>query len=131
MDLRKLFSGSEFPPETLRFDEPLAPHTSFKIGGRADLMILPRTKEQLLDAFATLRENSIACFIMGGGNNLLVSDAGYRGVVIKTENMTGLNVSEREIHIEAGVSLARVFAEAAGASLTGFEFASGIPGSFG
>jgi len=94
-------------------------------------MFLPQSKKQLCEAVKILRDNSISYFIMGNGSNLLVSDSGYGGVVIKTDNLAAVSVNGQELYVEAGASLARAAAAAMSAGLTGMEFASGIPGSFG
>lgn len=129
MSFQELFCG--FPPDTFRPNEPLYKHTSFKIGGPADLMFLPQSKEQLCDAVKILIRHSVPYFIMGNGTNLLVSDEGYRGVIIKTDNLSKAAVNGHKLYAEAGVSLAQAASAALNASLTGLEFASGIPGSFG
>src|SRR5690554_2116204 len=82
-----MISYSEYFPKgkfkDIRFDEPLKLHTSFKVGGPADVMIIPSTEEELIQAVKICRENDIKYFIMGNGSNLLVRDTGIRGVVIK------------------------------------------------
>jgi UDP-N-acetylmuramate dehydrogenase len=117
---------------TILFDEPMKNHTSFKIGGPADVMIIPKSEEELISAVKLCRENDIEMYIMGNGSNLLVRDGGMRGVVIKINE--GLNIIEVEgntIYSQAGSLITAVSRTAMAKSLTGFEFANGIPGSIG
>jgi UDP-N-acetylmuramate dehydrogenase len=94
-------------------------------------MIIPQTRDQLFEAVHIARQKSVACFIIGNGTNILAADAGYRGVIIKTDSLSKITVSDDTLNIEAGASLARVATAAMNAGLAGMEFASGIPGSFG
>ncbi|HEY3397477.1 MAG TPA: UDP-N-acetylmuramate dehydrogenase [Armatimonadota bacterium] len=113
-------------------DEPLAAHTSFGIGGPADLMVLPQTAESLAGALADLRQVGLSPHFLGLGTNVLVSDAGVRGVVIKTAGgLLGLSVADSLITAAAGESLAAVCHLAADAGLSGLEFSAGIPGTVG
>ena len=112
--------------------EPLARHTSFQIGGPAALFCMPHTAQQLVQAIGLCREEGVRTYILGNGSNLLFSDHGFDGVVVSTCSL------EPEIRVEgdriiagAGVSLKQVCEEAAYHSLTGLEFAYGIPGSLG
>lgn len=112
--------------------EPLARHTSFQIGGPAALFCMPHTAQQLVQAIGLCREEGVRTYILGNGSNLLFSDHGFDGVVVSTRSL------EPEIRVEgdriiagAGVSLKQVCEEAACYSLTGLEFAYGIPGSLG
>lgn len=114
------------------FDEPMKNHTSFKIGGPADIMIFPSTEEELIAAVTLCRENQIDYYIMGNGSNLLVKDGGMRGVVIKiNEDLNNINIEGNTINCEAGALLTGVSRAAMANSLTGIEFANGIPGTIG
>lgn len=114
------------------FDEPMKNHTSFKIGGPADVMIFPSTEEELIAAVTLCRENQIDYYIMGNGSNLLVKDGGMRGVVIKiNEDLNNINIEGNTINCEAGALLTGVSRAAMANSLTGIEFANGIPGTIG
>ncbi len=111
---------------------PLAPFTSFKIGGNADLYICPNNLMELLNTISVLRENNISYFLLGAGSNLLISDKGIRGAVIKLgDGFDYAHAKDDYILAGAGVSLAKLASEAKNAELTGLEFASGIPGSLG
>ncbi len=112
-------------------DEPMSRHTTFKIGGIADFFVMPTTKEQLSKTLKTVNDAGLPCFILGNGSNLLVGDKGIRGVVVCLKNMDSIKVCDDEIYAEAGAILSRVSTAAVGASLTGTEFSSGIPGSVG
>ena len=117
---------------TILFDEPMKNHTSFKIGGPADVMIFPESVGQLIAAIKLCRENNVQFYIMGNGSNLLVRDGGMRGVVIKiSEGLNKIEVQGNNIYCEAGALLTGVSRTAMSNSLTGFEFANGIPGSIG
>ncbi|MDR7871233.1 MAG: UDP-N-acetylmuramate dehydrogenase [Tissierellaceae bacterium] len=114
------------------FDEPMKKHTSFKIGGPVDVMIIPKTEEQLLNGVKICRDNNIDYYIMGNGSNLLVKDGGIRGVVIKiNEGLDNIEINDTKIYSQAGALLTAVSRRAFKASLTGMEFANGIPGSIG
>ncbi|NLI66280.1 MAG: UDP-N-acetylmuramate dehydrogenase [Tissierellia bacterium] len=107
-------------------------HTSFKIGGPVDLMIIPQNEGQLIDAISLCREHDLDFFIMGNGSNLLVGDGGIRGVVIKiSEGLNKIDFQGTKIVCQAGALLTAVSRRAAEQSLTGMEFANGIPGTIG
>lgn len=117
---------------TIRENAPMCEYTSFHIGGPADLLIEPATKEALVSCCQILAEEEVKPLVIGAGSNLLVSDSGIRGVVIHmAKPMSRITVEGECITAEAGVSLAKLAAEALSASLSGLEFASGIPGSLG
>ena len=113
-------------------NEPMALHTSFKIGGNADIFICPETTDQLTEILETAKSENIPCFILGKGSNLLVSDNGIEGAVVSTLSMQQIIlVNEDVIMAEAGASLASVCRFARDNGLTGLEFAYGIPASVG
>jgi len=114
------------------YDEPLCGHTTFKIGGPADALALPESRDELRKLAGILKNNDVRFMIIGNGSNLLFSDSGYRGVIIKiNRNMSKLNITDDAITAESGALLSVVASEAMKASLTGLEFASGIPGTVG
>ncbi|MCL2838203.1 MAG: UDP-N-acetylmuramate dehydrogenase [Oscillospiraceae bacterium] len=113
-------------------DEPMKNHTSFKIGGPADFIVVPQTKKSLCDTVKTLREQGIPITIIGNGSNLLVSDKGIRGVVVKIAGgLNGVEVERNTITAQSGVLLSRLASVACSSGLTGLEFAAGIPGTVG
>lgn len=125
------------PDLELRVNEPMSRHTSFRIGGPAALMALPKTVGEAKTAVKTAREMGIEPFFLGNGSNLLVADEGYPGFLIKlggTYSVDNLNrVWEVNRCLAAGgaVPLSHLAGSAYGRNLTGLEFAGGIPGSVG
>lgn len=118
--------------EKVRINEPMNRHTTFRIGGPADYFLLPSSSEEVKGILEICKEESLQYFILGNGSNLLVSDEGYRGVIIQLyRNYGGLTVEGTEIRAGAGVLLSQIAAIARNESLTGFEFAGGIPGTLG
>lgn len=113
-------------------NEPMSSHTSFKTGGNADIFIKADRAENIIKAVKILENENIPYFIMGNGSNLLVSDKGIEGAVIEIGSlMNNITVNGDKIYAEAGALLSSLSAAAADNSLTGLEFASGIPGSVG
>lgn len=114
------------------FDEQMSQHTTFRIGGPADVFVMPENYEQIREVLRLCKEEKLPFFVLGNGSNLLVSDSGYRGVIIQMDrNMEEIRVEGEEIHACAGALLSSVAVAARNASLTGFEFAGGIPGTIG
>jgi UDP-N-acetylmuramate dehydrogenase len=106
-------------------------HTTFRVGGPADIFLTP-SAEELPTVLSVCREEQMPVTVIGNGSNLLVGDQGIRGVVICIGfGMRGIRVDGEKIFLEAGVTLAAAAQQAAKAGLTGLEFASGIPGTFG
>ena len=119
-------------PEQLLRDEPMSAHTTFRVGGPADLMFFPENAEQLCAAMDAARACGTDVLVMGNGSNMLVRDGGVRGLVIVLgERFSGICVEGETLTAQAGASMARVASAAQAASLTGLEFISGIPGTLG
>ena len=113
-------------------DEPMKQHTTFKIGGPADYFLVPESGEEAGEIIKICKQADIPYFILGNGSNLLVGDGGYRGAVIQIyRNMSAVTTEGTTITAQAGALLSSVAAVAKNASLTGFEFAGGIPGTVG
>ena len=113
-------------------NEPMKRHTTFRIGGPADYYLCPHSAKEIQKVVEICREEKLPYFILGNGSNLLVSDQGYRGVVIQLwKNVSDIRVEGCLIHAKAGASLAKIAAEALEEGLTGMEFAAGIPGTLG
>lgn len=130
MNIEKLYAFA--PRARVLENEPLARHTTFRVGGPADVLFLPESAEELQRAMELAREAGEDCLVIGNGSNLLVRDGGVRGLVIKLAGpMSGVSVEGTAIRAQAGASLSQVSRAALQASLTGLEFASGIPGSLG
>ncbi len=107
-------------------------HTSFRVGGPATCFVTPEMKRNLLQSLRLVSKNE-TYFILGNGSNLLVGDQGFDGVVISMDSFNSCHVNQETgmIKAGAGLSLARIAQEAYKASLTGFEFAAGIPEHWG
>ena len=113
-------------------NEPMSRHTTFRIGGPADLMVLHTTEEQAAAVIRACAEAEVRPYLLGLGSNLLVSDAGLRGVVLKlAENLSQVQVQENRLICQAGASNEQVAKVAQAHGLAGYEFASGIPGTIG
>ena len=116
----------------VRYDEPLKNHTTFKIGGNCIALIEPREISDIVETIKICRENSIKFFVIGNGSNLLVPDEGYNGVIIKLKSeFSTIQVEGEYLIVNSGAKLSEVYTVAYENSLTGFEFASGIPGTIG
>jgi len=113
-------------------NEPLANHTTWRIGGPADLLIQPKDKETLILAVQMIHRHNIPWSVIGRGSNLLVRDGGLRGAVLKVaEGLSHCEFRGQEVCVGAGYSMIRLAVEAGKMGLTGLEFAGGIPGSVG
>ncbi len=121
------------PGIELRFDEPMANHTSFRIGGPAEVMAFPKTSEELREILKASKLLDTSVRILGAGTNILAPDEGIPGLVICLKDcIEGMeHLSGDRIRVAAGVSMARAAMFAASHSLSGLEFAHGIPGSVG
>lgn len=123
---------SELPDSQIAIDEPLNLHTTFKIGGPADVYIKPDSAANLKKALDLIKAYNVPLFVIGNGSNLLAKDEGFPGAVIQVyKNMSNVLVEGLEVVADAGVSLAKLSGIIAESSLEGFEFASGIPGTLG
>ena len=113
-------------------NEPMASHTTFRIGGPADYFVMPETVEEVAAVLKLCKEEEMPYFILGNGSNLLVGDKGFRGVVIQLyKNFDELQIEGTTVTAKSGAMLIRVAKESGKAGLTGLEFASGIPGTIG
>ena len=122
----------EFGTDRVLLEEPMKLHTTFRIGGPAEIFVMPEGLEEVQRILEICRTEDLPYFILGNGSNLLVSDRGYRGVVIQLDRNFGeVKVEGTEIHASAGALLSTIAVVARRASLTGFEFAGGIPGTLG
>ena len=117
--------------EDIKLNEKMSDHIYFKVGGAADVLLTPRNVQQVKDTLKIIKDNNLPYYIIGNGSNLLVKDGGIRGVVIKLVNLNKLESDGKCIKAETGVLLKDVSKLALEKSLTGFEFACGIPGSVG
>lgn len=118
--------------DNVKQQEPMSRHTTFRIGGPADFYLCPHSTKEVQEIVEICKEEKLPYFVLGNGSNLLVSDRGYRGVVIQLwKNFSDITVKACCIQAKAGALLSKVAAEALEAGLTGMEFASGIPGTIG
>ena len=125
--------------QAVRLQEPMSAHTTFRIGGPADYFVEPGSESVLKELLLLCRETETPFFILGNGSNLLVSDEGYRGVMISLRGFDEISFREGEsteagktiMTAGCGVLLSKAAMQAAERGLTGFEFAGGIPGTLG
>lgn len=117
---------------TVLTEEPMRRHTSFQIGGPAEIFVQPATGDEVRQAICLAKEEQIPFFVVGNGSNLLVSDDGFRGMIVQIgRNLQEISVEDNVIYAQAGALLSRVARTALEHGLTGMEFAAGIPGSLG
>ena len=124
----------------IRRNEPMSRHTSYAIGGPADVFAVPVDRNDLAALLQEASEKKLKCFVLGGGTNLLVRDGGFRGIVISLQRMQAIKI-EREyrsiggaftvVFAEAGVPLQKLLSFTVDEGLTGLEFTTGIPGTVG
>jgi UDP-N-acetylmuramate dehydrogenase len=125
--IRELVGEQKF-----KIDEPMKLHTSFKVGGPADILVTPTNTEELGKVIQICRTANTGYNIIGNGTNLVVRDKGIRGVVIKIyDNFSNYVIKDDIIEAEAGLLLSKISNIALENELSGFEFASGIPGTLG
>lgn len=117
--------------DCIKYDEPMKNHTSFKVGGPVDILVIPNKIEQVERIIESCKKHKINYFVMGNGSNLIVRDGGFRGVVIKLTPINSIMIDGNIVKAEAGVLLSTLSREILRSSLKGFEFASGIPGTVG
>lgn len=121
----------------VKVGESLSKHTTFKMGGEADYFVIPQSPEEIVELVNLCNKEKVPFYILGNGSNILVGDKGYRGVIIQIgKGMEKIEFGEtiegqKRVLAGAGVSLAKLAKIVAGKGLTGFEFASGIPGTLG
>ena len=120
-----------YKDDEIEFNADMKQNTSFKVGGTADVLLCPKEYSQLQETVRICNENNIPFIVLGNGSNILVRDGGIREVVIKLTSINFLEISQNKIKAGSGVSLKEVSDFALENSLTGFEFACGIPGSVG
>jgi UDP-N-acetylmuramate dehydrogenase len=112
-------------------NESMKYHTSFKVGGPSDVMVIPENYEILQQVIRTCMDEQVPFYVIGNGTNLLVKDKGIRGVVIKITKLDKITIEDKKLVSQSGALIADVSQRALEASLTGFEFACGIPGCVG
>lgn len=131
MDLYKELCGI-LGKDHVSTEEPMSRHTTFRVGGPADFFVTPESEEQVRDSVSAFQKAGIPFYIVGNGSNLLVGDRGYRGGIIQIfKKMNQISIRDSLVHAQAGALLSKIASEAQSRGLTGFEFASGIPGTLG
>jgi UDP-N-acetylmuramate dehydrogenase len=115
----------------IQLDAKMSENIYFKVGGPVDILLTPNNAQQVKDTIIICKENKIPFYVIGNGSNLIVKDGGIRGVVIKLCELNKIERVGNKIIAECGALLKDVSSEATEDSLTGFEFACGIPGSVG
>lgn len=133
MNLQKIAEKiSAVPNVSLLTNEPMCAHTSFKTGGAADVFVTAKNENAVISVLNIAEKNGVPLTVIGQGSNILVADKGIRGIVLKMgSDFADISVSDEKITAQSGISLAKTASVALANSLTGFEFASGIPGSLG
>lgn len=125
-ELEKIVKG------ILRYQEPLSNHTSFRLGGPADIFIIPSSLDEIQDIVEYADRCSLPLHVIGVGSNLLVSDEGLRGIVLKLASpLDAISFEDEQVLVEAGAKCTRLIADALKNHLTGLSFLSGIPGTIG
>ncbi len=120
------------PGDRIKCNEPMKLHTTFRAGGPADFFAVPETKEEVRGLVRLCEDAGMPYYIIGNGSNLLVSDRGYRGLIIQIyKEMGRIAAANGQITAQSGALLSRVAAKALEEGLSGLEFASGIPGTLG
>lgn len=136
MDIKKIYQclTEKINPNKILVNEPMSNHTSFKIGGNADILIKVNNVEDIKHVIEISKKYSIPMYVLGNGSNVLVKDEGIRGIVLIIQ-MNNCKIEKREkesiVTVEAGMKLGKLAQELLKQEIGGFEFASGIPGTLG
>lgn len=118
--------------DQIKENEPMKHHTTFRIGGVADVMVLPYKEREIIDVIDLAKKHNIPYTVVGNGSNILVTDKGIRGIVIKVaDNFSQISIDGNTVYAQAGARLTAISRKIYEEGLTGFEFASGIPGTVG
>ena len=126
-EIEKYIDGSK-----VKYNEPMSKHTTLKVGGNADVLVVPSTIEDVKNVLSFAKKEGIPVTVIGNGSKLLVLDKGLRGIVIKlSSKFADVNINEEYVTVNAGMSLPRLAIVAKDNSLSGLEFAAGIPGNVG
>ncbi len=134
IDYRELIFLNEFKNnlKNVVFNETMKKHTTFKIGGNADIFIVPENIDEVVKSIDLCEKNNIPYYILGNGSNLLVGDKGFRGAIIQIfKNLSKIEVCGNIIKAESGALLSAISKKALENGLCGLEFAAGIPGTLG
>lgn len=125
-DLEKIVN-----PKNIKINESLKTYTMTKLGGNADVFVLPETEEEATNVVKYAYNHNVPLLMLGNGSNMVVRDGGVRGIVICFQKLDEIRIDGTQIYAQSGALIKDVSKLAASHSLTGFEFACGIPGSVG
>lgn len=117
--------------DDIKIDVPMKKYTSFKVGGNADLLVTPKKYEDVSKIIDLCKTNNINYYIVGNGSNILVKDGGLRGVVVKLSKLNNIKINDEELIAQGGALIGDASIRSRDESLTGLEFACGIPGTIG
>ena len=112
-------------------NESLKKHTTMKVGGNADFIVYPKNAEEVSMLISFLNKENIRYYILGNGSNVMFSDEGFKGVIIKSEKLNDIKIDGNKIYFGAGVSMTKAAKTAVENSLSGIEYCYGIPGNIG
>lgn len=121
----------QLDPQNVKIDESLSLHTMTRMGGVADLFVTPETEDQAAFVVQYAHKNKIPLLLIGNGSNMVVRDGGVRGIVLRLEKLNKITINGNRVIAECGADIIDVSKAVAKESLTGLEFACGIPGSIG
>ena len=119
------------PSTNIKTNETLKKYTMTKLGGKADILVLPKTEEQAAAVVKYAHENNVPLLMLGNGSNMVVRDGGVRGIVLHLALLNEIRIEGDTVYAQSGALIKEVSKKVAAQSLTGFEFACGIPGSVG
>ena len=126
----KLLLENNIKEENILLNEPMSKHTSFKTGGNADIFVKAYSLEEIKNILKISKENNVPLFIFGNGTNILVKDQGFRGIILQIK-LDNIDIDGTKVIVQSGVKNAILAQKLVDNRLTGFEFASGIPGTIG
>ena len=118
-------------PENIKINESLKKYTMTKLGGKADVFVMPKTEDEAQQIVQYAHNNNVPLLMLGNGSNMVVRDGGVRGIVMHFAKLDAVKIEGDRVYAQAGALIKEVSKAVAARSLTGFEFACGIPGSIG
>jgi UDP-N-acetylmuramate dehydrogenase len=118
-------------PQDIKIDEPLKNYTMTKLGGNADIFVMPSTEEEATEVVKYSHINHVPIFLLGNGSNMVIRDGGIRGIVLNLSKLNQIHIDGTTVYAQSGALIKDVSKAAAAKSLTGLEFSCGIPGSIG
>lgn len=125
-DLCKIVNSQD-----IKIDEPLKNYTMTKLGGNADILVMPSTEEEVAEVVKYAHLNNVPIFLLGNGSNMVIRDGGIRGIVLNLSKLDQIRIEGTTVYAQSGALIKDVSKAAAAKSLTGLEFSCGIPGSIG